>query len=479
MRESLPRAELKAVRRYANKSLWKGFVFQRDHTVAPQNNDDPNVKLLFHGTDEPSRILGSGLQGNCHGFDPRLSRAGAYGVGAYFATHAIYPVSIFPRCKSQDGTFDLIVAEVACGSVFDYQDEVNDTTRQLKRPPAKHGPMLHNSVRGTENSIGTRPLDGRIDYGEQYIVYEKTQAYPHFLITLAVPPTAAEVKLRFSGPHATMYLRGYADGGSARYSSLQDAQLACLSDQTASGITLDPRPQGGIMYGDWIGREVDATVVHHVSQELWIFFLATQLHTKMVAATPAEISACIARPDTPVGTAKVVEGTTEATPEAISAAWDEGLTEYRGANLAQGSQYLLRKISCMYTVRRGESLNPSQSGETSWMKAPRGVLYGEWVGREREARVVHHVSQELWIFFLATQLHTKMVAATPAEISACIARPDTPVGTAKVVEGKTEATPEAISAAWDEGLTEYNGANLAQGSQYLLKKISNLDAYFN
>lgn len=125
VRESLPGAELKSLRRFANRSLWERFVFQRDRVIAAQNDGNPNVKLLFHGTEDPSLILGSGLQANGNGFDPRVCRGGAYGSGAYFATHALYPVRIFPQCRNLDGTFDLIVAEVACGSIYDFRDEVN------------------------------------------------------------------------------------------------------------------------------------------------------------------------------------------------------------------------------------------------------------------------------------------------------------------------------------------------------------------
>jgi hypothetical protein len=99
-----------------------------------------------------------------------------------------------------------------------------------------------------------------------------------------------------------------------------------------------------------------------------------------------------------------------------------------------------------------------------------GVMYGPWMSGEHEAAAVHHVTQDLWIFFVNSGAHTKMVAATPADISACIARPDSPVGTAKVVEGSTKATPEAISAAWDAGLTNYKGSVMK--GKYLLKKIT-------
>jgi hypothetical protein len=179
---------LVALRRFANNQLWTAFVRQREDVIPSQNSGDSNVKLLFHGTKEPGLILGSGRDSNSDGFDARMAGQGQYsvpGVGAYFATHAAYPVKIHPRRVNQDGTFDLIVAEVACGAVCDMSDEVD---RTLQRPPPQRDALLHHSVRGTEASIGTKHT-GHLEHGEQYIVYNRDQAYPHFLITIKLPPT--------------------------------------------------------------------------------------------------------------------------------------------------------------------------------------------------------------------------------------------------------------------------------------------------
>lgn len=181
--ESLPGAKLVACRRFANKSLWTAFVMQRELCVPHQNGGDPNVKLLFHGTKQPSLILGSGRDSNSDGFDARMGKQGAYsapGVGAYFASHAAYPVKIHPRRVNEDGTFHLIVAEVVCGAVYDMGDAIDPT---LHRPPPLRDALLHHSVKGTEKSIGVRHT-GNIEHGEQYIIYNHHQAYPHFLITI-------------------------------------------------------------------------------------------------------------------------------------------------------------------------------------------------------------------------------------------------------------------------------------------------------
>jgi hypothetical protein len=180
--ESLPYAEIVSIQRFANKLLWRQYTQQRE-IVAEQNDGDANVKLCFHGTKNPSLVLGSGRDSNSEGFNPNIGGGGAYsasGCGAYFATHAAYPVNIHPKRANEDGSFDLIIAEVACGSVCDLGDRVDNS---LKRPPQRTEVLLHHSVRGTEEAIGVRTSTSHI-HGEQFVVYNHHQAYPHFLITV-------------------------------------------------------------------------------------------------------------------------------------------------------------------------------------------------------------------------------------------------------------------------------------------------------
>jgi hypothetical protein len=357
IQESLPDAKLVSVRRFANKNLWTTYVMQREIIIPPQNGGDPNVKLLFHGTKEPSLILGSGRESNSDGFDARMAKQGAYsaaGVGAYFASHAAYPVKIHPRRANADGTFDLIVAEVACGAVSDQGDKVDETTRGLQRPPPLRGALLHHSVRGTERSIGVKHT-GKLEHGEQYIIFNHTQAYPHFLITIELPSPVGS----FSGPHADKYLSGYAADGGKQFQSLAEAQAACLADTTARGVTCNGR-----------------------------------------------------------------DGT--------------------------------------FTVRKGAELCPSPSKEISWLRAPRGILYGPWIGAEQRVEAIRHVHQALWIYFEVTHEHTKMVAASVTD-------PKVAVGKPKVVDGQRAHDPVSISAAWDEGLTTYSGCDMA--GKYLLKGV--------
>lgn len=172
---SLPGAAVVSLRRFANRRLWKNYVARRDE-VADQNSGNPNVKLLFHGTHMPERILGTGLESNSEGFDFRHCKAGEFGIGSYFATHAAYPVRIYPKRRNADGTFTLLIAEVACGAVQDKGDEVD---RSLHMPSERRPGLLYHTVRGTENSVGTRH-GVHFLHGEQFVIYDKAQAYPHF-----------------------------------------------------------------------------------------------------------------------------------------------------------------------------------------------------------------------------------------------------------------------------------------------------------
>jgi len=177
VQKSLPGATLESIWRFGNRRLWSEFM------MCKSTMPDANPQLLFHGTKEPNLILGSGLEANCDGFDFRRSQEGQYGIGAYFAACAAYPVRIHPRRENADGTFSLIVAEVLLGSVKDLGP---NTDTSLRLPPERRPGLLHDSVRGTEKGIGHRRSTAD-EHGEQFVVYKNNQAYPHFLIVVKLP----------------------------------------------------------------------------------------------------------------------------------------------------------------------------------------------------------------------------------------------------------------------------------------------------
>ena len=202
VRESLPGAVLRNAIRVGNADMWQSYQ-TRKAQVERSNNGDANVKLFFHGTPKPpSKFFGDGLFGHC-GFDFRLANPGAYGPGAYFARHAAYPVHIHPRVKDDSGTFSLLVAEVALGCVRDFGDKTDD---KLRIPPARDATgRLYDSVRGTEQGIGLTHSTNRLAFGEQFVVYDLAQAYPHFLLTFELGSMCSPLDLLRPGNHVALY----------------------------------------------------------------------------------------------------------------------------------------------------------------------------------------------------------------------------------------------------------------------------------
>ena len=196
---SLPGAEIVELRRFGCRSLWDRFRLQKA-VVTRENGEDANTQLMFHATSDPSKITGTGYGENGNGFDPRLSNPrGAYGAGAYFAEHAAYPVSIYPRKANADGTFDVFVAEVIVGHEKDYGES---RAQGLHRPPDRAPGRLFDSVSGTEGGIGTR--HGKESFGRQTVVFDTDRSYPHFLMTIRLPAIVVAAE-SFASPASSAY----------------------------------------------------------------------------------------------------------------------------------------------------------------------------------------------------------------------------------------------------------------------------------
>ena len=72
------------------------------------------------------------------------------------------------------------------GEVKDYGDA---RAKGMVRPPAvdpANPRILFDSICGTEDSIGTR-YHGHHEFGKQFVVYDRHQAYPHFLFDIVLP----------------------------------------------------------------------------------------------------------------------------------------------------------------------------------------------------------------------------------------------------------------------------------------------------
>lgn len=194
VQDSLPNASLEHAVRIGNGKLWKAYTHVRDAIASNKTNNpdgDPKVRLLFHGTTALSQVLGV-FGGSAHGFDPRVSTHGEYGLGSYFAVHAAYPVLIYPRAKVSEGgnAYRLIVAEVALGKTEDCENSVWSEQEKKERSRGRQWlgeTDLFDSTRGTEESVGLRHAPNCLAHGEQYVVYKEGQAYPHFVLTIQCP----------------------------------------------------------------------------------------------------------------------------------------------------------------------------------------------------------------------------------------------------------------------------------------------------
>ena len=208
-----------------HSSLW--INYQHTKRRIAESNEKNNTRLLFHGTKtDPAKILGDGLGGNASGFDPLLSGEGRYGRGSYFAARASYPVLIYPKQRNQDGTSSFIMAEVELGEVEDYGDKCADG---IRRPGSRSPGKLFDSVRGTEECLGVS-CGGVMEDGEQFVIFEKSQAYPHFHVTIELrdwqntirPGNQVAIYFTVEKRFLTMWEDGYTIGANPAQHSVVD-----------------------------------------------------------------------------------------------------------------------------------------------------------------------------------------------------------------------------------------------------------------
>lgn len=240
--KSMPEATLLSVRRVWNRQLWYPFCRQRQDVAQKRGDAGAGSRLLFHGASSCilSKIVGLTLAAtgsSSSGFNTNMGGSGAYsapGCGCYFAEHAIYPVEIHPTVRNnENGVYVLIVAEVICGDVVDY-----GTQRKpgLKEAPENPQGGVYDSVSGTEDSVGIKyvNLDGREEFGRQYIVYRNSMAYPHFVITLRRGYTLTNVhsgRRLYASPEGT-----WGEHVGAGSPSLCGADVDWISDPQGGGV---------------------------------------------------------------------------------------------------------------------------------------------------------------------------------------------------------------------------------------------------
>lgn len=161
------------VTRIQNKRLWERYWMRR-RDVADTNSDDPNEKLLFHGSPFVSSIIEKG-------FDERYSFIGGmFGAGIYFAEDSsksnqyVYGMGGGTGCTLHHDKScytcerQMLLCLVTLGRPCVYT--------AAQRTP--HAPPGHDSVVG-------EPTSGGLTYRE-YAIYRGEQAYPQYLIRYCI-----------------------------------------------------------------------------------------------------------------------------------------------------------------------------------------------------------------------------------------------------------------------------------------------------
>jgi len=109
------------------------------------------------------------------------SNAGYYGRGAYFAESAAYSDGSYAytvRRDARESTRQLLLVRVLCGKSHNYGSlGPNASTRALKKPPRGY-----HSVSGGPHKAGRCPAETFM-----WVVYDRAQAYPAYVVTYRVP----------------------------------------------------------------------------------------------------------------------------------------------------------------------------------------------------------------------------------------------------------------------------------------------------
>ena len=108
------------------------------------------------------------------------SREGFYGRGAYFAERALYSHTSYAH-RVGGGGYQLILAHVLCGRG---KDMGTATDRSLVKPPSGY-----HSVHGGPHK--TRSSDDTATASEMWVVYDRAQSYPAYILTYASSEHAA------------------------------------------------------------------------------------------------------------------------------------------------------------------------------------------------------------------------------------------------------------------------------------------------
>jgi hypothetical protein len=212
--KGLPGASILGLKRVQNAQLWRKYSLERIG-VARKNGGQSNEREMWHSTgNTPAGVVCMSE----HGFDPTYSIGTAlrgsgtdgnkYGIGVYFAEHALYSDVMRPSV-AQEGGNEIVLAKVVLGNVKDYGASL---ARGLEREPRDERTGIpYDSWTGTEDDLrGVTEIEAvrlsgsptekekaqlLVDeghkYGRQYIVCRYQKAYPAYVVRYEVRPDAA------------------------------------------------------------------------------------------------------------------------------------------------------------------------------------------------------------------------------------------------------------------------------------------------
>ncbi|XP_076862538.1 protein mono-ADP-ribosyltransferase PARP12-like isoform X2 [Brachyhypopomus gauderio] len=155
--QTMTESNVKSIERVQNRDLWEIYQWQAD-VIRKRTSGKENERLLFHGTE--SKHTDAICQQN---FDWRICgvHGTAYGKGSYFARDAKYSHSY----TDKSGTCCMFVCRVLVG-------KYTTGHSSYLRPPLKDG----------EHNIFYDSCVNDINNPSIFVIFEKHQVYPEFLI---------------------------------------------------------------------------------------------------------------------------------------------------------------------------------------------------------------------------------------------------------------------------------------------------------
>ena len=222
LKHTLPEARVLRLERIQNNVLWQNFQFKTFLHQRRTGRLSSELKYLWHSTSAIKKICARGFDSS-YAHRPGMKNAfldlfavyHRYGYGSYFAKHQIYShtLGLVRGSKSENdfckrNGYTTILACVLTGRSKDFGSRYTGLVNQSK-PLSSNNPKIcqmvrppsgYDSVTGTE---GDGPFDTPVhtmkggvyalwagngaEYGEQYVVYTDSCAYPSYVVHYSHP----------------------------------------------------------------------------------------------------------------------------------------------------------------------------------------------------------------------------------------------------------------------------------------------------